>query len=414
MSRQDICAVNSARDALILLERYCSQEEYRGWDPYDGLNSDFFQSVSFLKKSPFARLAWIQLFKRNPVNLRILFGVAKQYNPKGIALFLSGYCNLLQYTRQAGNNEFGNEHDLLTKITFLAELLKSLRSDLSPQASNLRPHASSWGYNFDWQARRLFLFPKGTPTVVATSFCASALMDAYEVTGNRKYLEPALLSADFVIYHLNRTPKEKGFLFSYSPLSGNDTVYNASLLGTKLLSLCYKYSGKTELLEAARQSALACVSAQNEDGSWYYGELPVQRWIDSFHTGYNLEALSAYQDISGYNSFSEAIEKGFKFYLNNFFLPDGTPKYYNNKTYPIDIHSPAQLILTLCNTGRLKDNMALAERVLTWTIKNMQDPSGFFYYQKHRLYTNRISYMRWSNAFMFSALSAFIYHAEVS
>lgn len=411
---QENTSIKTAQESLDLLGKYCSKEDYKGWDPYDGLNSSFFKSVPFLNKSAFARLAWIQLFKRNPVNLRPLFLVSKGYNPKGISLFLSGYCNLLQYTRQTGNNEFGSEHDLLTKITFLAELLKSLRSNLSPQASHLRPHASSWGYNFDWQARRLFLFPKGTPTVVATSFCAFALMDAYEVTGNRKYLEPALSSAEFVMNHLNRTPKENGFLFSYSSLKGNDTVYNASLLGTKLLSQCYKYSGKTELIEAARQSALACVSAQNEDGSWYYGELPVQRWIDSFHTGYNLEALSVYQDISGDNSFSGAIEKGFEFYLNNFFLPDGTPKYYNNKTFPVDIHSPAQLILTLSNSGRLKDFLPLAEKVLAWTINNMQHHSGYFYYQKHKCYTNKIPYMRWSNAFMFSALAAFLYHAEVN
>lgn len=53
-----------------------------------------------------------------------------------------------------------------------------------------------------------------------------------------------------------------GFLFSYSPLKGNDTVFNASLLGSKLLAYCYKYTKKEEYREAARRSVEACCDAQ--------------------------------------------------------------------------------------------------------------------------------------------------------
>ncbi len=206
--------------------------------------------------------------------------------------------------------------------------------------------------------------------------------------------------------------QKKGFLFSYSPLEGNNTVYNASLLGTRLLSECYHYTGDQVQIEAGRESALACTSAQNSDGSWYYGELPVQQWTDSFHTGYNLEALVTYQEMTGDKSFSDVIEKGFQFYLKNFFLADGTPKYYHDRIYPVDIHSPAQLIVTLCRAGRLEQHRVLAELVLEWTIRNMQDRSGYFYYQKRRYHTNRISYMRWSNAFMFNALSLYLLHSS--
>ena len=259
-----------------MLEKYCSQEEYKGWDPYDGLNSKVFKGLPLLKRSDVARLAWIQLFKRNPVNLRRLFLIPKGDNPKGIALLISGYCNLFRHQALNGKNQPGSGQELLKIIHNLAARLISLRSDRYS-------HGSSWGYNFDWQARRLFLFHEGTPTVVVTSFCASALFDAYEVTGHEEYLSVALSSADFVMNALQRTKKENGFLFSYSPLNGNNTVYNASLLGTKLLSQCYHYTKNDSHLAAARESAVACTAAQNEDGSWYYGELPVQQWIDSFH-----------------------------------------------------------------------------------------------------------------------------------
>ena len=73
--------------------------------------------------------------------------------------------------------------------------------------------------------------------------------------------------------------------------------------------------------------------------------------------------------------------------------------------YPIDIHSPAQFIVTLTKTEKLKENLLLADKVLNWTIKNMQDKEGYFYYQSRKYYKNKISYMRWSNAWMYAGLS---------
>jgi hypothetical protein len=35
----------------------------------------------------------------------------------------------------------------------------------------------------------------------------------------------------------------------------------------------------------------------------------------------------------------------------------------------------------------------------------MQDSRGHFYFQKRRLFTNRIAYMRWSQAWMLKALA---------
>ena len=81
-------------EALAKLKVYCEQEQFKGWDPYDGLNSQVFQVIPFLKHSAICRLIVIQGFKRFPVNLRKWALVPKEHNAKGIGLFLSGYCNL--------------------------------------------------------------------------------------------------------------------------------------------------------------------------------------------------------------------------------------------------------------------------------------------------------------------------------
>lgn len=390
--------------SFLELKSYCESQNYKGWDPYDGLNSKVFNSLP-LKHWDLARLAWIQGFKRSPINFRKLLLVPKQYNAKGIGLFLSGYCNLYKIAEN-GNNSFGSKEELFAKIVEMSNLLIKLQTKGYSGAC--------WGYNFDWQARRLFLFPKYTPTVVATTFCASALFEAYEITKNKEYLEVALSSAKFVVNDLSRTPHNNGFLFSYSPLNGNNTVYNASLLGAKLLSIVYKYTKNNTYKELAYKAILAACEGQEKDGSWIYGLLPVQSWKDSFHTGYNLDAIQYYQDNTGDKTFTENIKKGFQYYIDNFFDNDGTPKYYHNKTYPIDIHCPGQLAVTLATCNEFKNHSKLADKVMLWTIHNMQNKKGYFYYQLKQGVSSKISYMRWSNAFMFNALSNYLLQKEVN
>lgn len=395
------------------LRAYCEAEGYKGWDPYDGLNSKIFQALPLLKKSALCRLAVIQGFKRCPINLRRLAMVPKEHNAKGIGLFLQGYCNL--YRAVEADEKLapvlGGREELMRKINEMAGLLLEMRSDkIFPD----QYHGACWGYNFDWQARRLFLFPKHTPTVVATSFCATALFEAYEITGIEKYKKVALSAGEFVMKDLHRHDCKRGFLFSYSPLKGNDTVYNASLLGSRLLSYCYKYSGKEEYREAARQSVIACCNGQEADGSWVYGLLPVQNWKDSFHTGYNLDGLIAYEELTGDRSFHENIERGFRYYIENFFESDGCPKYYHNRKYPIDIHCPGQLLVTLARLHKYAEYKDLADKVMNWTICNMQDKKGYFYYQLKPGISSEIPYMRWSNAFMFCAMSYYLMNQPVS
>ena len=125
---------------------YCETENFKGWDPYDGLNSKLFQKTPF-KNIFLSRLAWIQLFKISPINLRKFLLVPKQYNPKGIGLFIEGYCNLYKIAN-GGNSNFGNKAEILKKIIFLADLLIELQSK--------GYSGSCWGYNFDWQNREFY------------------------------------------------------------------------------------------------------------------------------------------------------------------------------------------------------------------------------------------------------------------
>lgn len=376
--------------SLKALMTWCEEEGYKGWDPYDGLNSRAFSHIPKLKDLAYARLAWIQLFKRSPVNLRRIAGVPKEFNPKGLGLFLNGYCNLWR---------MDNKQEYLDAIRFLTGKILELRSE--------GWSGSCWGYNFDWQAKAFF-HPKGTPTIVASSFIAGSLLGAYDILNDAKLLDTALSVGDFIMNDLNKTFDEHGnFAFSYSPVD-NTTVYNASLMGSQLLARLYSLSGDPRHFEAAKRSARFCTNRQNPDGSWYYSPLKHHQWIDSFHTGFILESIAQYMQYSGDNSLRQNLESGFTFYIDNFISPEGLPKYYHSNLYPIDLHSASQFVVTCSRAGKFEENRIMAERVLNWAIAHMQSAKGFFYYQETKYYKNKIPYMRWTQAWMFLALTEFL------
>ena len=386
------------------LKSFCEKEQFKGWDPYDGLNSKVFNAIPFLNKSSIFRMVMIQGFKKFPVNFRQIALVPKKYNAKGLGLLLSGYCNLYNTieSNPKAAKDFGTLQEIEEQINNLSELLISMQSKGYKGAC--------WGYTFDWQSKAFFL-PIHTPTVVATSFVVEALLSAYEITRKELYLSTALSSADFILNDLNRIEKQNGFMFSYSPLD-NRAVYNATLLGTKTLALLYKYTGDEEFKIAACASARAVCDEQNEDGSFPHSDQVRNLWRDSFHTGFKLESLAIYQQCCNDESFSENIERGYKYWIENYFVPEtGLAKYYDNSTEndTVDLHCVAQALPTIYKLNKFNaETTSLMKKCIEWAINNMQSKKGYFYFQKKGNFKNKICYMRWPNAWMFYGMSFYI------
>lgn len=367
---------------------WCRNLEFSGHDPFDALNSHLFQATP-LANSRTARLLWTQLLKRSPFDLRGVALVPRSPNAKGIALF--ALAQLAIYRREKTEAAAKEVKDLLSILLWLK--IEGFSG-------------AAWGYNFDWQSRNFFA-PRGTPTVVPTAFAARALLEAAREFPDEDYLDTARSVCDFLLRDLPRTvDTESELCFSYTPNS-NTRIFNASLLAAEVLGGVGKATNDATLCATAERAARYVINQQQTDGSWTYGTEPAQSWIDNFHTAYNLFSLK--RIISACNlgdEFQQSLRKGYRYWSETFFVADGWPKYYHDALYPVDAHAAASAIVTLMECRDLNDrSTAMAELVASWTIKNLRDERGFFYYQRRRFYTVRKPYMRWTQAWMLYALA---------
>ncbi len=370
-------------EAIERLRKHIVGERYRGYDPFDGLMSPVFRLPS-LRSNKMVRFGFQQVLRRIPFNWRPALRVQKGLNPVTLGLCIQAYAYLSQVNKQ--------DSDLyLTEIRFCLDRLQDLCSE--------RYSDACWGYDFDWQGRYANI-PAFTPTVVATGMIENGLYEYYKFYQDPVARELILSSAEFVLKDLNRTYEDDTFCFSYSP-NDRQVVFNATMKGARILSHAYAISRDVRYLEQAGATARFVINHQRPDGSWPYSLGDARSWVDNFHTGYILDCLDSYGAVMPDGRTHSSIQSGVDFYKRNLFTPDGVPKYYSNRVYPIDSTAIAQSILTLCRFRKLDR----AKKIAMWAIDNMQDESGRFYYQKHNRWTNRTPYMRWSDAWMFAALS---------
>jgi hypothetical protein len=367
---------------------WCREHDFAGHDPFDALNSRLFQATP-LTYSRSARLLWTQLVKRSPADLRRVALVPTERNAKGIALFALAQLA----TCRRVNTE---EAELQAR-----ELLSILLSMKVEGSSGI-----AWGYNFDWQSRNFFA-PQGTPTIVPTAFAARAFIEAARAFKDDEYLNTARRVCDFILRDLPRTVEtETEVCFSYAPDS-NTRIFNASLLAAEVLACVGQLTDDAALCREAERAARYVVNQQQTDGSWTYGTEPNQSWIDNFHTAYILFSLKRIIAACSLGAeFQQSLERGFRYWKETFFLAEGWPKYYHDGPYPADAHAAASAIVSLLECRELdQDSTPLAQQVASWTIQNLRDQRGFFYYQRRRFYTVRKPYMRWTQAWMLYALA---------
>ena len=358
--------------------------DYSGYEPYDILNSPYLKAGMF--RRPPLSFALIQFGKRiGGRGMRELLRVPASKNPKALGLMLAAFCDLMR-----GGQDFSPE------AMYLKSELKRLRSP--------KEEEYCWGYDWDYMSLRGTKLPAYSPNAIASYFCGEALLDMGQVFNDGEATEMGQSVGRFMVTRLNRpldTPEQ--VCFSYTP-ADRTLIYNSSALTAAYLARAGK--DKPEYLRLARRAMNYLRSEQLPEGGWYYGARRRQRWIDGFHTSYNLCAMREYQQYTGDDSFDECIRRGHAYYGANFFAADEAPKYFDNQLYPVDIHSCSQAILHYCaSADDVPSDLAKAVAVFEWTQNNMMQDDRVYIFQRHRTWINRTAYMRWGQAWMFRAMA---------
>jgi len=335
----------------------------------------------------------IILAERYTDTVRKTICAKKKLYPQGQAIIARAY--LCEY-KQCGEDGLLNEAE---------KLLNWLEENPSKGYKYL-----CWGQPFTWMSR--VKFPKNVPRATVTSQVANAFIDAYEITGKQKYLDVAIQACNFFIEELNYEEDENGFIcFSYTTVD-DFNIHNASMLAAAAIMRTWKISKVEKYRVYAEKAMNFTLKYQNEDGSWNYWAPPfkIGGKIDNYHTGFVLEAIENIRQCIGAEfKAEEALNKGLEFYIEHLFDERMVPKMTNKSKYPIDIQSAAQSIITLSVFEKrmpyIKEKLEL---LIDWTIKNMLDSHGFFYY---RIYKNnkidKTPYIRWSESWMLRALALY-------
>ena len=368
------------------LFEWLERNDYRGYDTFDGLSARFLRPLTFENK--FLRIALQQTVRRFPLNTRPLLGIEKGRSTKGMGFLARGFLRLHQST---------GDPVWLEKAEFAFQWL------IENQSKGYR--GACWGNHFDYQSRGFYL-PRGVPTVVWTSLIGHAFLDGYEYLRKPEYLRIAQSACEHILHDLQTFSHGNSVCITYVP--GLDSqVHNANTLGASLLARTYSFTGNPAYLDLARKAFLYTAERQRSDGSWYYGERSDIHWVDSFHTAYVLDCYKYYLQSTGDDRFESVMNFGYEYWKKTFFLPDGTPRYYNHKTLPIDIQCCSQGIDTLVFfSDRDPQSLDLASKVARWTMENMQDRTGYFYYRRYSPWiVNKTPTLHWGQATMLSAMA---------
>jgi hypothetical protein len=375
--------INMVEDSIVKLEKWIEDHDYKAYEPFDGLSSSL-RPITL--GNLFMDRLFLQLIRQSPVNLRPLVRVKPLDSTKGRGYMASGYLTMFKNT---GYLQYQEKARLC---------LEWLIGHKAPGYENY-----CWANHFDF-ASRWGRYSKDEPILVWTAIIGQVFLDAFEILEDERYLEIAKSICEWII-NLPRENTKTGACISYLAIRQN-SVHNANMLGGAMLARTSNIVANKKYLEVAREAMLYSCSRQLPNGAWYYAETPNCCWIDNFHTGYNLDSLKCYIKYSKDETFKNNLKIGFEYYRDTFFEKNGKPKYYHNRTYPVDSQCIAQSIETLANfSDEDKNSLNLCCAVAKWAILNMQDKDGHFYYRSYPTFKVKTAMFHWAQATTYKGLA---------
>ena len=386
-----------ANHSLSALIKYIEKEEYKGYDPYDTFSSPLLLKIP----GNLSKYLLLQFQKRNPINIRPLLGIKKDYVHKGIALFLNSYSRLALFVKESdkdSNKEIYQNY--LSKCSFLYDWLLTNTTD--------GYEGLCWSLHVPI-AKANRLRPKNDPSSVLAAFVGDSFFEYYNLTQDKEIVLNMEKIGQFLLKYIPVTENKHGICFSYTTKL-TDIVFNANMHVARFFAQLYKLTNNEKYLILSKRSVDFSIAYQKEDGRWVYSvtDSGKERHQYDFHQGFMIDCLLDYINLTNCKDekVQNALVKATSFYKDKLFDSKGVSYWRYPKRWPIDIHNQAQGVVSFAKMCEInKDNIEFSKKIALWTISNMQHQEGYFYHQKWPLFTNKIPYIRWGQAWMMYALT---------
>ena len=372
---------------------YMFKNDFTSYDPYDGLNTP----LNFLKANELSRLGLIYFNKFCPLNLRRLFKIQESKQLITLCTIANAMYNINNFSQR--------------ELVFIDSLYKELKE---------KTLYSRYGYHC-WDARKFQiqmrnqLIDTEIPGSVGNEICGSFLINYYKAGTNKEALDYISNLADLLLDKFYCERDGLSFFRYRINDPDNKITLNASLKATSFLIKASEVLDNNSFDDTIIKAVNTGLKLQKNDGSWnytYWIDKPAEKKQIDFHQGFILDDLLLFMKKYGFeDSYLKSYEKGLDFYYNRQFLPNGQGIYRYPGKWPVDIHNQAQGIVTFTNASKAglgQNYFNFARTIAGWTIENMQDNDGHFYFLKYPWFTNKIPYIRWSDSAMAYALSVFL------
>jgi rhamnogalacturonyl hydrolase YesR len=318
------------------------------------------------------------------------FHTKKRY-PIADAHLIMGYINLYELTK---DNIYLNK---------AKESIESL-IDSSYKTKN----GIGWGQPYNWVTPAGTL-PINNPTITTTAYC----YDAFELANNYfkdidllKELKAITLFTqyDLIGERINSHEEDSKYGYQY-----NYKAYNAVAYRGTLLAQAYKLFKDKKLIISAQKNINYVINNQLDDGSWYYSKDSI--FIDNIHTCFILKKLIKYYQITRDNKTLKSIEKGYDFYINNFFRKDGSLRHFVKVRIPkfrkIEVYDYAEALNLEIEMNKLREPKSkYIQLYIDQIINKFQTKEGYFITRINSLnMKNKVPYLGWPQAQMFLSLT---------
>jgi hypothetical protein len=366
------------------LDALLREHDYRGWDPFDLPNAPLFAATvgdEFWAPQLVLSKAGSRLVSDR---MRRALRVPRIEDPKIYA------CAYFAYR----DRDPARAEEMIARLARLA--------------SRDADGAAWWGYDYTWATRAREVNARGASTIVPGAFAVFTMLDDLVRSGRDDHR--ALIAAALDHYRTrHRTAGAGGEFLGYFAGASTNT-HNANLLGCAALTLGGRVLEREDWLDDAARAAATSIRAVDESGYLPYSDHRAGDWTDCFHHIYVIACATVLERMNPRverAQFADALVRLRRYLSARFVRADGLLNYYPGRLHPIDPHNYAVAAIFAVMFGAPGDlPPAAAEPLLRRVDALMWDPArGRYRFRRHRLRRDSRLFLRWTQAWMFAALS---------